>query len=193
MAITIHSQSTYESDLENESWLHLTARECRGVLRWIVGGSAVVTVIAMFTVFYWAILPALVLLISYCVLIAANQLERRSHGPHQGGLEQALVAAEQAAVAAEADPEQREKKVIDKAVDGKITKTVIAIVIGAAVLSVILGVVVAWHYTGWPTLALGAMILFAYIILVGAPVWLGWIQDEAEEEQHRVEHKLHGD
>lgn len=193
MAITLPSPRAIETTPEHESYLHLLAREFRAVLRWTVLVSGIVTVVSMFTIFYWAILPALVLLISCCLLGLANEVERRTPGPHDDPIEQAIAAAEQAAADAEADPVQREKKAVNKAVDGKVTTTVTEILIGAAVLAVILGAVVAWIFIGWQMLALGAMILFAYILFVGAPVWLGWIEDEAEETQHRVEHELHSE
>src|SRR5690606_978877 len=37
-----------------------------------------------------------------------------------------------------------------------------------------------------PVLAIGAFVVFAYMLFVAAPLWLGWIEDDIEETSRRV-------
>jgi fatty acid desaturase len=173
-----------------EGYFHFLARESRLVLRWVVLLSAAATVLTMFTLFYWAILPAIVLLISYALLLFANEAESLSHQPGDPGDEAPAVGGEGAAMEYLA-PEEVERREVGRAVEKRLTRTVLEILLGVGVLALIIAVALGIAYGNWTYLALGGLVLFAYMLLVAAPLWLGWVEDEAEEETHRVEQEFH--
>jgi membrane protein implicated in regulation of membrane protease activity len=195
MAVTLHADQTHGGDsTENrETFFHFMARESRLVLRWIVIASLIATLVMMMTIFYWAPLPAFVLLMSYCLLILANEAERRSTGPHDEELESEQLAERRAAELV-FDPVQEEQRVIHQAVDDKIFR----LIVGVAIVAVALAIVVAGVFAitqglfNWQVIGLGILMIAAYAILVSAPMWLGMVNDEAEIEQHRIEEQLHG-
>jgi len=182
--------STSQAPAHEEGYFHFLARECRLLLRWAVLISAAATVLTMFTLFYWAILPAIVLLIAYALLLFANEAEALSHQPGDPGDEAPAVGGEGAAVEY-LPPEEVERREVGQAVEKRMTRTVLEILLGVGVLALVIAVILGVSHGNWKYLALGGLILFAYMLLVAAPLWLGWVEDEAEEVTHRVEADFH--
>lgn len=189
MAITIHHKT--EEPERQESFVHFLAREIQWILRILVIVSAVTTVLLMFTIFYWAILPAMILLAAYCLLLIADYIEFRTHKPGDPGWE-AVEVPERAATAAEtriaevAAAEHEASEKVRDAVKARLTKTIIGILASIGLVAII----VAGIFLGREVVALGGMILFAYWLFIAGPLWLGWLEDEAEEEAHRAEEEL---
>lgn len=195
MAVTIQHdssgiprQSTRERLQREESYLHFVARESQWVLRIIAICSAGATILLMFTIFYLAFIPAMTMLLSYCLLLIADYIEYRTHKPGDPGWEDELPPTQRAAIAAEdamvdaATVDPAAERVQD-AVTARLTKTLIGILAAMAIVSL----VVAAIFLDFEVLAIGGMILFCYWLFIAAPLWLGWLEDEAEEETHRAE------
>jgi hypothetical protein len=192
MAVTVPIDSPTASSVapasapHRESYIHFLARECRLILRWVVIFLAVTTAVTFGTLFYWAVLPGILLLIAYSMLLFANSLESSTRQPGDLGAEEVMSQAETTEeLSAVATDEER--RVINAAVWARLTKIGIAIALGVAALAVILAGVLF----GGELLVLGTFIVFAYMLLVAAPLWLGWLEDEAEVVTHRVEHEMH--
>lgn len=192
MAVTVPIESQAASSVapesapHRESYIHFLARECRLILRWVVIFLAVTTAVTFGTLFYWAVLPGILLLIAYSMLMFANSLENSTRKPGDPGAEEMTSLAEPTEELPVSSSED-EKRVINAAIWARLTKIGIAIALGVAALAVI----VAGAVFGGELLVLGTFILFAYMLLVAAPLWLGWLEDEAEEVTHQVEHELH--
>ncbi len=164
-----------------ESLTHFAAREGQLVLRWVTIGSAAVTVATMVIFWFWAIIPGLVFIASLCLLFVANEVEARtSHGSQP----ETALPQTQASVASH-DESQRDE--IPMSIVVRETKTVLKIVVGVGVASVVLAAIAF----GWQWLGFGTLLIFSYMIFVTAPVWLACIEDEIEEETERLKHEPH--
>ena len=62
------------------------------------------------------------------------------------------------------------------------SKTGIYIVI-AVMLSALLIASILFEFQ---VVAIGALVVFAYMLLIAAPLWLGWFNDDIEDEQERL-------
>jgi TRAP-type mannitol/chloroaromatic compound transport system permease large subunit len=169
-----------------ESYIHFLARECRVLLRWVVMFLAVVTAVTFSTLFAWALLPAFLLLGAYMLYRVADRVEVRTrHAGDPTGDTTLVVETEH-----EDDPitvSEFERREISQAVQGRVTRIVLVVALAVMVLAV----VVAGMVFGGELMLLGTLILFAYMLLVAAPMWLGWVEDDAETVTHQVEDRLH--
>ena len=66
-------------------------------------------------------------------------------------------------------------------------KTVLKIVVGVGAAALVMSAIAF----GWQWFGFGTLLIFCYMIFVSAPVWLGLIEDEIEEETKRLEHEAH--
>ncbi len=164
-----------------ESLTHFAAREGQLVLRWVANGSAAATVATMVVFWFWAIIPALVFLASICLLFVANEVEARTT---RGSQPQAALPGTQASAVSH-DESHRDEIPISIIV--REAKTGLKIVVGAGAAALVLAAIAF----GWQWLGFGTLLIFSYMIFVMAPVWLGWIEDEIEEETERLQHEPH--
>ena len=164
-----------------ESLTHFAAREGQLVLRWFAIGSAAVTVATMVVFWFWAIIPALVFLASICLLFVANEIEARTT---RGSRLQPALPRTQASEVLRGESHRDE---IPMSIVVRETKTGVKIVVGAGMAALVLAAIAF----GWQWLGFGTLLIFSYMIFVMAPVWLGWIEDEIEEETERVKHEPH--
>jgi len=171
-----------ETGMAEEGFLHWLAREGRVALRWVMVVAAVVTVITMVSPMLWfAPFPAAVLLIAYVLLLFTNRVERHSDGAAHAALDRREVA--------------RDRDLVDDHTDDDQVARVPAAIIkresmyGAISLGGVL--VVALVYAAvqlpWEVFAIGAFVVFCYILMVAAPFWLGQFEDDIEIQQHRME------
>lgn len=161
----------------HESYLHFAAREARLALRWLVILSAIATVVTMVIAWFFALIPAMLLLVFYVLLAMTNIIEHRSTGPHEEDEEMAGPRAEAAAAPTPHEIELAIKRESDDAFDARTMRIIIEIVAGLSVIAL----VIAGLLFGWELLAIGAVVLLAYMLLIAAPVWLGWIEDDVSE------------
>ncbi|MEE8153838.1 MAG: hypothetical protein V3T53_02635 [Phycisphaerales bacterium] len=164
-----------------ESLTHFAAREGQLVFRWVAIGSAAVTVAIMVVFWFWAIIPALVFIASLCLLFVANEVEARTT---RGSQPQTALPETQASVVSH-DESHRDE--IPMSIVVRESKTALKIVVGAGVAALVLAAIAF----GWQWLGFGTLLIFAFMIFVMAPVWLGWMYDEIEEETERLQHKPH--
>ena len=165
----------------SESMTHFAAREGQLVLRWVAIGSAAATVATMVVFWFWAIIPALVFIASLCLLFVANEVEARTTRDSQP--EAALPQTQVSAVSHdESHPDDIPMSIVVRE-----SKTVLKIVVGVGVAALVLSAIAF----GWQWLGFGTLLIFCYMIFVSAPVWLGWIEDEIEEETERLKHEPH--
>ena len=168
----------------HEGVIHFFLREGRTALRWLVLGLLATTVIAMVTIFHWAIIPATLLLVAYVSLLVANELQRRSD-THEEARHDRLGGEEEVA---RADQEQEplafmfedEMSVPILKRESKFASWCVLAVLIAAVLAA------AIFFGGWMIL-LAVPFIFAYMLMLGGPVWLAGLNDEREDEVLRLE------
>jgi membrane protein implicated in regulation of membrane protease activity len=167
---------------EREGFLHYVAREGRWFLRWTMVACVIAIVICMVSpgFYFVAVVPALVLLVAYVLLLLANEVERRSDVVAHEMLEQAETAVASDVVDDHAD---------DAAIDAdsahlikRESKTVVGIVLAIMIAALLIASLVL----DFRLVAIGAFVVFAYMLLVAAPLWLGWIEDDIELEKQRL-------
>lgn len=174
------------SETHQESTMHHFAREAKRVAVWGILIFAVVTGITAVTAIFW-IIPAAILVVNVVLFGVATIIEsmtRRPGDPHDETAEeqQARQAAE-SAVESEESRRVEKRELIADAVTSHTAKIVAGILAGLTVLALLLAGILLQ-----PQLVfIGGMILVAYMLLVAAPAWLGWLNDEAEEVEHEVE------
>jgi hypothetical protein len=165
----------------DEGFLHYMAREGRHILRWIIGISLVAIVVCMVTIWFAAIIPAIILMAAYVLMVIAREVERRSDAECDAKFEEATVAKTTDVVEDHAEDDQlapaQAELVYRESKTGFII--VIAVMLAAALIAFIL--------FDLKLLAIGALVLFAYMMLIAAPLWLGWFNDDIEDESRRLE------
>jgi len=169
----------------HESSLHFFAREAKLVLRWAVFVFGAATVLTFMTFFFFAIIPAIALVAALALLMIAHAVEQQSMkpgDPHDETAEDQRQMRQEAMVVA-ADPDAAQKQRIEEAVERKTARIVAGIIVCVAVAALI----IAGAMFGRELFIIGGFILFAYMLLVATPVWLGWLNDQAEDETHRLE------
>jgi len=174
----------------HEPWTHALARESRALLRMLVIIMMLATVITMITFPFWGIFPAILLLVVYGMLWLANIAEHRSrtgkHIPANEAAEMSEVDVDEAEGVEESEAAHRTEphvamEEIPMSTLLKESITGAEIVVGIAVAAVIIGAML-FHPT---MLALALLFLFPYMIVLLAPVWLGWFSKELRDEDLR--------
>jgi membrane protein implicated in regulation of membrane protease activity len=168
-----------------EGFLHYVAREGRWMLRWTMVACVAAIVLCMVSpgFYFVAVVPALVLLGAYAALVFTNVVERRSDKEAHRVLVDSETAIAEDVVEDHAEDDQLGPVQTDLIK----RETRIAMVIVGAVLLIALGM--ALIFLPWQATALGAFVLFAYLLLLAAPLWLGWFNDDIELETRRVENQ----
>lgn len=165
-----------------EGFLHYIAREGRIALRWTIGVCLIAVVACMVSPLWMAaVVPALIMLGAYILLLLANEVERRSDTAAHRQLERAETAI--AADVQEDHAEDDQLPPVDAAIVRRESKTGLLILAGVVVMAVL----IAGLLVPWKALAIGAFVVFAYILFIAAPFWLGLFNDDIEIESHRLE------
>lgn len=169
-----------------ESLTHYLARQSQLVFRWGVMIFAATTAFAIITFYPLAIIPGGLLALNLVLLAIAKYVEQRTY--HEGDPHDE-TAEEQAQVPPPPPPSSEviEQEAVSRAVESRTAKIIAGILVTATIIA--LGIAAAIF--DLQLLILGGFILFVYILFVTTPVWIGWLNDEAEEETHRVEERLH--
>jgi uncharacterized membrane protein len=166
--------------LEQEGFLHYVAREGRVALRWIIGISLIATLAVMVSpLLFLAPIPALVLLASYILFMLTREVERRSDPV----ADRAMIARETAGDAEVMEDAAEMQQVHPDTM--RIVKregvTGVAILAGVMVIALL----IACFTLPWEVIAIGSFVVTAYMLLVAAPVLLGWIEDDIEDTEAR--------
>jgi hypothetical protein len=134
---------------------------------------------------FWmaAIIPAAIMIVSYVLLILTNEVERRSDVTAHDRLEHAETAI-------------HHDVIDDHAEDDQIAEVPTAIIkreskMGFVVLACLLvaALIFAAVKLPWEVFAIVTFVVFCYMVLIMAPVWLGWFENDIEIQQHRMENK----
>lgn len=170
---------------EGEGFVHFLAREGRVVLRWTVIALLIATIITMATFFWFAVIPGILLLIAYAMLLMVREIEHRSEHREEG--DTAAIAARAAAEEDQSMPEEVDP--VDMALVKRESKTGLWILAVVGVVALVLAglAIFAGKLVEPKLLVIVAFVLFAYMMLVMAPVWLGWIEDDIEDEKEKLE------
>lgn len=171
-----------------EPYLHFLAREGQLVFRVLLFLSLAATVALMVTIFYLAIIPALFAVGCFVMLFLADRAEESTRDPAAPPPRDWADGPLPGEAAAPVDGrDQQQQREVTKAVHHRLTRVGIEVV-GAAI---IISVVMCGLTFGWDKLAIGGLFFFGYIILLTTPVWLGWMEEEAEDEVLAHEKEKH--
>jgi hypothetical protein len=178
MAMTIPHRAVRR----RETALHAFVHEWQTFLRWTVLLLLVATIATMTTFYFWAIVPATMAAFAYVVLLVTNELERRSDRRGAEGSAGAMGRAESDERTVAGAAAEDEHVVAMPLVRHETT----VVTVGGLALLVIAAIVAAAIFGGWMML-FAIPFLFAYIVLLGLPAWLAAIEDDIEDEQHKLE------
>jgi hypothetical protein len=174
MEPTIHVQPG-PAQVENEGFLHYLAREGRVALRWIIGISLIATLAVMVSPFlFLAPIPALVLLVSYVLFMLTREVERRADPV----ADQAFALRENAGESEVMENASEMQQVHPDTMHIVKREGVTGVAILAGVM--VIALLIACFTLPWEVVAIGAFVVTAYMLLVAAPVLLGWIEDDIE-------------
>lgn len=189
---TIDARSSSPS---REPWLHAVARESRAFLRGVVIVLLLATAVTMIAFPFWGIFPAILLLLAYAFLWLANIAEHRSRTgwhiaareePELSGVDADEAEGEQEAAAGHHEtPAAMEEIPMSTLLKESITGA--EIVVGVAVASVIVAAML-FH---WTLIIVALLFLFPYMIILLAPVWLGWFSRELQDEDLKRKEREH--
>jgi hypothetical protein len=165
-----------------EGYLHYLAREGRWALRWCIGLCIVGIAITMITpLWFVAFVPAGVMLLCGILLVIANFVEKRSDSEAHDVLERNESAGSSQVVEDHAEDDRltpATQELVKR--ESKAGLVILFVAILAALL-------IAFIFLPAPVFTIGALVVFAYMLLLMAPVWLGWINEDIEHESERLE------
>ena len=139
------------------------------------GGRAIVAALVVMVVFtagamaFWwdvAWVPAVLAAVLFIVVLILAELDRRVQHERQ----------------VEAESEEQRERIVATRTWAVGTKTTLVIVGGLLAISI----VVASIFFQWKAVGIGALLLFAWMILIGMPVWLATVKDEKEIEREQL-------
>lgn len=176
---TIHVEPGPVQLKQEEGFLHYLAREGRVALRWIIGISMVATLVVMVSPFlFLAPIPALVMLVAYVLFVLTREVEKRVDPV----ADRAIVAQQSAREHLEVMENASEQDQVPPETMRIVRRegiTGVAILAGVMVIALL----IACFLLPWEVVALGAFVVTAYMLLVAAPVLLGWIEDDIEHAE----------
>jgi hypothetical protein len=160
-------------------WFH----EGRIVLQAVVVLSIVATAVTAITFWFWAFIPATILLASYLLLIVSNHLEGRTQHRELMQRDTDDTAPAEAPGAGSAEEisawDVRDVSIPFLKREGWIG---LEIAVGAGLAALVLAIVLL----PWKLTLIGALLFFFYMLLVMGPVWLGWFTEEVDHETDRL-------
>jgi Ca2+/Na+ antiporter len=173
MALTQTAQ--HQADRPRETFLHVVARDFKWALRAACLLLLIATVVFMTTIFPLAIPTVILLLLCYALLVIAESVEHRTE--HATSTADQTPGAEAPSADSPAAPEAQRRQQRTTTIERRVTRISLEVLGGALVLAAGLGAAV-FH---WTVLPIAGLVLLGYIILVTAPVWLAWMEDDVEE------------
>jgi peptidoglycan/LPS O-acetylase OafA/YrhL len=174
-----------ESPPHEEGYLHYLAREGRWALRWCIGLCIIGIVVTMVSpIWFVAFIPAGVMFLSVVLLVIANAVEKRSDVQAHDELERSETATVDDVMEDHAEDDQVgpvTEHIVKR--ESKTGVVILCVALLAALLVAFFAIGQGVFLRIFPILAL---VVFAYMILLMAPVWLGWFNQDIESEEHRL-------
>jgi fatty acid desaturase len=174
---------------DDDTMSHFALREVQITLRAFIAITIAATAITMATFWFWAWVPAVVLLLAYIALIGVNSLERKTAVARY----QQASREHEESMAHAIDPDA--DTVVEAAITGRheaqFTPLPLFRKVGVIGVKIVVGVALAAIGLAFILLPLelallGGVMFFFYMLFVMAPVWLGWVSDvEAVENGTR--------
>jgi Ca2+/Na+ antiporter len=182
MHISVERRSNQSALGREEGFLHYVAREGRVMLRWLIGVCIVAIVLCMVSpgFFFVAVAPALLLLIAYVALLVTNIVERRSDVQAHDYLERSETALAEDVIENHQDDHQLEPT--DAELVKRESRTGIMIVISVLAAALLIAAILF----DLKMFAIGALVIFAYMLFIAAPLWAGWFNDDIEITSKRM-------
>jgi hypothetical protein len=183
MALIAQAEPEHTSTIHHEGFLHYLAREGRTALRWCIGICMVGIVMVMVSpgFYFVAIVPAAVMVACVILLVVANAIESRSDKQAHEVMAHHETAAEDDLVNDMANADQLAP---DTASVIKRETAWAIVIVGVAVLAALF---VAYWFLPLKLFAIGALVVFAYMLLLAAPTLLGVFNDDIESTTERLE------
>jgi cobalamin synthase len=188
MAARLSSVVSYldPEEVSGEGSLHTLAREGQSIALWTVRVLLVVTIITMVTFWFWAVIPAMLLVVAFLALLVMNVIERRSdrHNVDETKPVAPSVAARtdvEGVVHEGCEEESHDEKVASQVLRHE------TLIVGAGIAAVVLlaGVLASVFFVG-PMIPVAVLFLVAYVAFITTPVWLAAIEDDIEDETARL-------
>jgi len=148
-------------------------------LRWTMVVCIIAIIACMVSpgFYFVAVVPAIVLLAAYTTLVFTNVAERRTTDD----------SAEEGELTAEMDDVMEDHAEDDQwqPDNAKIVRRETKI--GVSILGVVLlaAFIIASVLLPWGVVVLGGFVIFAYLLFIAMPLWLGWFNDDVDIETQR--------
>ncbi len=178
-----------------ESLTHYFIHDGKLIMRWASIVLAGATIVTMFTFAIVAIIPAILFGVALLGLYLTTMLEQRIARKSADNIVDAGEASQAGTVAkADGDALSEEDDDGDESdVPMRIIKRETMIVVEVLIGVVALAFVLAGVFFGWEVLGIAALVLVAYMLFVSAPILLGWLEDDVEEERRRIKQERQGE
>ncbi len=164
---------------EKEGFLHFLAREGQTALRIILILSIIAAAVAMATIWILVVIPLIVFAIAYVLLGVCSRIEvsTRSESDERRRIERDEADDEKAVAERErGKPAWKRHNMTPGVLWREVTLATEAFV-GIGILAAIIAIA----FMPRDFLFMGAIVFFAYMMFVMAPVWLGWFTQETED------------
>lgn len=170
-----------------ESLTHYFIHDGKLIMRWASIVLAGATIVTMFTFAIVAIIPAILFGGALLGLYLTTILEQRTaHKPDilgdAGEVSQAGTVGKADGGALSEGDEDGDESDVPMRIIKRETMIVVEVLIGVGALAFVL----AGLLFGWKVLGIAALVLVAYMLFVTAPILLGWLEDDVEEERRRI-------
>lgn len=161
-----------------EGFVHFVAREGQFALRVIIMALIALTALTMATIFYLVFIPLILLVAAYALLAACNRVESMTRRGDEA--ESAEASLERMIEPSENNPDDPAWKqpIVPVRVLRHELKLGVEIMFGIGVAATVMAVILLPA----EALLVGAVVVFCYMMLVLAPVWLGWLTEDFEHE-----------
>jgi membrane protein implicated in regulation of membrane protease activity len=181
--------STHTNATDRESIVHFLARESELILKWVLGLSLVATVVMLMSFFVLAWIPAGVAFCAYIGLTISREVER--HEERKGGGLAEVTHPEEIPVAEHAEVMERAAEPMneeEKSLMKREGLTIFLILSGIGVAAIAVALIVLQVSLQW--LLIAGFFVFCYMLLIAAPLWLGWIEDDIDDVKQARESDL---
>lgn len=177
------------SAAERESLVHFLARESELILKWVLWLSVGASLFMLITMWFLAWIPAAVAFFAFIGLMLSREVEKREESKVAGLAEvthpEEIPVMENRTVSERgAEPmNENEKSLIKR--EGLM---IFLILSGIGVAALIVALVVLQVSIKWVLIA--GFFIFCYWLLIAAPLWLGWIEDDIDDVKEAREGEL---
>ena len=165
-------------------------------LRTLVAISAFATIGFAISLWPFTVLPAITTIILYVILVGTDFVLHRnlpwadSETDSENEAGDTPIHSEDIAALAEAEKqhwmEQERHREKDEAQLSAEEKGMLMVTVPAVLCLLLCAAVLAAIFIGWKFVALGGLLIFCYLLLIGGPIWIAAIEEKRETEHERV-------